>query len=50
MYKQGNKLAVLGTYIQAPKLRQIELVESALIVVGAAGAINQILLPDDPGN
>ena len=48
MYKQDNRLAVHGTYIHAPKLGQIELVETALIVVGATGAIDQILLPDDP--
>ncbi len=48
MYKQDNRLAVRGTYIHAPKLGEIEVVESALIVVGAAGAVEQILLPDDP--
>jgi guanine deaminase len=48
MPKNDIEFAVLGTYMHAPTLGEVEVVESALIEVGTSGAIDRILRPDDP--
>jgi guanine deaminase len=47
MFEQGSEFAVLGTFIHAPSLGEVEIIDSALIVVDAAGKIDRILLDDD---
>ena len=48
MSKNDVEFAILGTYMHAPKLGEVEIVESALIEVGTSGAIERILHQDDP--
>lgn len=48
MSKNDVEFSVLGTYMHAPTLGEVEVVESALIEVGTSGAIDRILHSDDP--
>ena len=47
MFEQDSEFAILGTFIHAPRLGEVEIIDSALIVVDAAGKIDRILLDND---